>query len=79
MGLGEGKRFALHHKAMKGFFFLLFFSVVGLLCVDSAFGNVLAPRADLFCRAVCLGGTGGAAHEALVHHLPSANTCSSAV
>lgn len=31
MGLGEGKRFALHHKAMKGFFFL-FFSVVGLLC-----------------------------------------------
>lgn len=31
MGLGEGKRFALHHKAMKGVFFL-FFSVVGLLC-----------------------------------------------
>lgn len=31
MGLDEGKRFALHHKAMKGFFFL-FFSVVGLLC-----------------------------------------------
>lgn len=29
--------------------------------------------------SVCLGGTGGAAHEALVHHLPSANACSSVV
>jgi len=79
IGLGEGEKFALKWKAVKGIY--IFFSIVGLLCfvLILLLATVLDPWAALIWIAVYLNGTGRAAYEASVHHLHCANTCSNVV
>lgn len=81
MGLGEGKRFALHQKAVKGFiYFFKFLSVIGVF--SSVLIVLLAmclPHELTFSAELSVWMVLGAARGALVLHLPSANTCSSAV